>query len=68
MKEMFIVFFLLLFIKTMNCPVSFFSLLADILHLNNWKDDLRQGILVDLYFYTLQYPFITDKSYNNSTT
>ena len=34
------------------------SLLADILHLDDWKEDSRQGILVDLYFYTLQYPFV----------
>lgn len=40
---------------------SFLSLLADILRLKDWKDDLRQGILVDLYFYTVQYPFITLK-------
>ena len=37
--------------------LSIHSLLADILQLNDWKDDPRQGILVDLYFYTLQYPF-----------
>lgn len=35
-----------------------YSLLADILHLTNWKDDSRQGILVDLYYYTLQYPLL----------
>ena len=38
--------------------IFIYSLLADILHLDDWKEDSRQGILVDLYFYTLQYPFV----------
>jgi len=31
------------------------SLLADIFNLTDWKDDPRQSILVDLYYYTLQF-------------
>ncbi|KAL9980648.1 hypothetical protein ACROYT_G009258 [Oculina patagonica] len=43
-------------IQRSETPEDVQSLLADILHLKDWKDDPRQGILVDLYFYTLQYP------------
>ncbi|XP_068747535.1 cilia- and flagella-associated protein 119-like isoform X1 [Montipora capricornis] len=42
-------------IQKSNTPADMQCLLADILHLNEWKEDLRQGILVDLYFYTLQF-------------
>ncbi|XP_078362176.1 cilia- and flagella-associated protein 119-like [Oculina patagonica] len=42
-------------IQRSETPEDVQSLLADILHLKDWKDDPRQGILVDLYFYTLQF-------------
>ncbi|XP_027054140.1 coiled-coil domain-containing protein 189-like [Pocillopora damicornis] len=42
-------------IQRSETPEDVQSLLADILHLKDWKDDLRQGILVDLYFYTVQF-------------
>ncbi|CAH3157886.1 unnamed protein product [Porites lobata] len=45
-------------IQRSETPEEVQCLLADIFHLSDWKDDLRQGILVDLYFYTLQYPFL----------
>ena len=50
---------LLAFFFSYIFPFQNGSLLADIFHLSDWKDDLRQGILVDLYFYTLQYPFVS---------
>lgn len=42
-------------IQKSETPEDVQGLLADIFHLNDWKDDSRQGILVDLYFYTLQF-------------
>lgn len=42
-------------IKKTDSPEDLQCLLASILHLSEWKEDLRQGILVDLYFYTLQF-------------
>ncbi|CAB4019929.1 Hypothetical predicted protein [Paramuricea clavata] len=31
--------------------------LAEIFSLTNHKDELKSAVLLDLYFYTLQYPF-----------
>lgn len=57
-----------LFFKLMTIDYFFsclYSLLASILHLSEWKEDLRQGILVDLYFYTLQYPLFKNSCKEN---
>lgn len=42
-------------IKRSETPEDTQSLLADIFHLKDWKEDLREGILVDLYFYTVHF-------------
>ena len=39
------------------------SLLADIFNLGDYKIDFRAGILADLYYYTIQYPFMTCSSH-----
>lgn len=53
-------------IQRSESPEDIQCLLADILHLNDWKEDSRQGILVDLYFYTLQ--FAKDSGFNTEQT
>lgn len=53
-------------IQRSETPEEVQCLLADIFHLSDWKDDLRQGILVDLYFYTLQ--FAKDNEFSTEQT
>ncbi|KAM7452030.1 hypothetical protein ABFA07_000628 [Porites harrisoni] len=54
-------------IQRSETPEEVQCLLADIFHLSDWKDDLRQGILVDLYFYTL-HKFAKDNEFSTEQT
>lgn len=40
--------------------------LADIFHLDSWQEDPRQAIVMDLYYYTLQ--FAQDNNFNREKT
>ncbi|XP_025089172.1 coiled-coil domain-containing protein 189-like isoform X2 [Pomacea canaliculata] len=42
------------------------QVLADIFHLDSWQEDPRQAIVMDLYYYTLQ--FAQDNNFNREKT
>ena len=46
--------------------IVFFRVLADIFHLDAWREDPKQAIVMDLYYYTLQ--FARDNNFTREKT